>query len=129
MCFHLHEISFFTPLLSGCVSFDLKWVSCRRHAPCFLIHSATLSFTQSSNIKVIINRSVVITIFFLKNFFSPGWYGSVLSADLGTKGSLVSQVRAHAWVVGQVPSRGCLRSNHTLIFLFPLPLPSLSKKK
>ena len=27
-------------------------------------------------------------------------------------------VRAHAWVAGQVPSRGCERSNHTLMFPF-----------
>ena len=25
-------------------------------------------------------------------------------------------VRAHAWVVGQVPSTGCMRGNHTLMF-------------
>ena len=29
--------------------------------------------------------------------------------------------RAHAWVVGQVPSRGHMRGNHTLMFL-SLPL-------
>ena len=38
-----------------------------------------------------------------------------LSADLQTDGSLVRfPVRAHVWVVGQVPSRGCMRGNHTL---------------
>ena len=40
-------------------------------------------------------------------------------------------VRPHAWVVGQVPSRGHTRSNHTLMFLslsFSLPSP-LSKNK
>ena len=40
-------------------------------------------------------------------------------------------VRAHAWVAGQVPSRGCVRGNHTLMFLslsFSLPTP-LSKNK
>ena len=26
-------------------------------------------------------------------------------------------VRAHAWVVGQVPSRECVKGNHTLMFL------------
>ena len=39
--------------------------------------------------------------------------------------------RAHAWVVGQVPSRGHARGNHTLMFLsfsFSLP-PPLSKNK
>ena len=40
-------------------------------------------------------------------------------------------VRAHAWVVGQVPSRGRVQGNHTLMFLslsFSLPSP-LSKNK
>ena len=26
-------------------------------------------------------------------------------------------VRAHTWVAGQDPSRGCVRGNHTLMFL------------
>ena len=57
------------------------------------------------------------------------WFNG-LSAGLRTKGSLVQfPVRAHAWVVGQVPSRGRMRGNHTLIFLsFSLP-SSLSKNK
>ena len=47
---------------------------------------------------------------------------------LQTKGSLVRfPVKAHAWVVGQLPSRRHVRSNHTLMFLslsfcFPSPL-------
>ena len=55
----------------------------------------------------------------LKNCFSP-WlvWLSGLSAGLQTKGSLVQfPVRAHAWVVGQVPSGGHVRGNHTLMFL------------
>ena len=56
---------------------------------------------------------------------------SGLSAGLRTKGSPVwFPVRAHAWVVGQVPSREQARGNHTLMFLFlsfSLPSP-LSKK-
>ena len=42
-----------------------------------------------------------------------------------------SQISAHAWVANQVPSRGCARSNHTLIFLFLFfpPFPPLSKNK
>ena len=53
---------------------------------------------------------------------------SRLGAGLQTKGSLVQfPVRAHAWVAGQVPSGGCARGNHTLMFLslspsFPLSL-------
>ena len=41
-----------------------------------------------------------------------------------------SQVRGYAWVAGQVPSRGRMRGNHTLMLLslsFSLPSP-LSKK-
>ena len=40
------------------------------------------------------------------------------------KGPLVQfPVRAHAWVAGWVPSRGCAGSNHTFMFLSPsLPL-------
>ena len=45
---------------------------------------------------------------------------SGLSAGLRTKELLVRfPVRAHAWVAGPVPSRGHLRSNHTLMFLSP----------
>ena len=51
---------------------------------------------------------------------------------LQTKGLPVRfPVRAHAWVVGQVPSGGHMRVNHTLIFLslsFSLP-SSLPKNK
>ena len=57
---------------------------------------------------------------------------SGLSAGLQTKGSLDRfPVRAHAWAAGQVPSRGCWRGNHTLMFLslsFSLSSP-LSKSK
>ena len=42
-------------------------------------------------------------------------------------------IRAHAWVAGQVPSRGRARGSHTLMFLFSLPFsllfpPSKNKK-
>ena len=57
---------------------------------------------------------------------------SRLSASLRTKGSLVRfPIRAHAWIAGQVPSWGHMRSNHTLMFLslsFSHPFP-LSKNK
>ena len=43
---------------------------------------------------------------------------SGLSTDLQTKGLPVQfPVRAHPWVSGQVPSRGHMRGNHTLMFL------------
>ena len=55
---------------------------------------------------------------------------SGLSASLQTTGSPVPfPVRAHAWVVGQVPSRGCERGNCTLMFLsLSFSLPSLLYK-
>ena len=57
---------------------------------------------------------------------------SGLSTGLWTKGLPVRfPVRAHAWIVGQVPSRGRTRGNHTLMFLslsYSLPSP-LSKNK
>ena len=55
-----------------------------------------------------------------------------IERGLWTKGSpVLFPVRAHAWVAGQVPSRGYVRSNHTLMFLslyFSFPSP-LSKNK
>ena len=57
----------------------------------------------------------------LKCFKNPAVAGVAqwLGAGLRTKGSPVQfPVRAHAWVVGQVPSRGRTRGNHTLLFLF-----------
>ena len=57
---------------------------------------------------------------------------SGLSAGLRTKRSLLRfPVRAHAWVVSWVPSRGHLRDNHRLMFLsLSFSLPSfLSKNK
>ena len=52
---------------------------------------------------------------------------SGLSTDLQTKGLLFwIPVRAHAWVVGQGPSRGHTRGNHTVMFLsLSFSLPSL----
>ena len=46
-----------------------------------------------------------------------------LSASLQSKGYLVRfPVRTRAWVLGQVPSRGCARGNHTLFLSLPSPL-------
>ena len=57
---------------------------------------------------------------------------SGLSAGLWTKGSPVQlPLRAHAWVMDQLPRKGHTRGNHTLLFLslsFSLPSP-LSKNK
>ena len=59
-----------------------------------------------------------------------------LSAGLQTKGSLVRfPARAHAWIEGQVPSRGRTRGNYTLMFLsspsfpFSLKMNKIFKKK
>ena len=41
-------------------------------------------------------------------------------------------VRAHAWVAGQVPSGGHMRSNHTLMFLslsFSFPSPQINRER
>ena len=57
-----------------------------------------------------------------------GW-----SAGLRTKGSPVRfPVRVHAWVAGQVPRKGHVRGNHTLMFLplsFSLPSPLCKNKQ
>ena len=57
----------------------------------------------------------------LRWMVGPGWCGSLIWFP----------IRAHAWVAGQVPSRGHTRGNHTLMFLslsFSLSSP-LSKNK
>ena len=55
---------------------------------------------------------------------------SGLSTGLQTKGLLVRYpVKAHAWVVGQVPSWGHMRVNHTSIFLSLSPSLPLSPNK
>ena len=53
----------------------------------------------------------------------PDWCGSVdWVPACEPKGCRVwFPVRAHAWVEGQVPSRGRMRSNHTLMFLSLFP--------
>ena len=52
----------------------------------------------------------------------PVWL-SGLSASLRTKGSPVQLlVSAHAWVVGQAPSRGRMRENYTLMSLWHIDL-------
>ena len=49
---------------------------------------------------------------------------SGLSASLQIKASLVRfPVRAHAWVVDQVPSRGRVRGSHTLFLSLSFYLP------
>ena len=60
---------------------------------------------------------------------SPGWCGSVPVCE--PKGhQFDSQSTAHAWVAGQVPSRGYERGNHTLMFhSLSFSLPLLSKNK
>ena len=63
----------------------------------------------------------------VKNKLYQPWlvWLSGLSAGLQTKGLPVRfPVRAHAWVAGQVPSRGRMRGNHTSMFL-PSRSPSL----
>ena len=77
---------------------------------------------------------IIITIGIKRNQLLP-WlvWLSGLSAGLRTKGTLVQfQVRVHAWVAGQVPSRRNAKGNHTMMFLslsFSLPSPSLKINK
>ena len=59
--------------------------------------------------KIIVQRTI-------NKYFLLPWvvWLSGLSAGLQIKRSPVQfPVRAHAWVAGQVPSRGCMRGNHT----------------
>ena len=66
---------------------------------------------------------------FLSLLSDPSWCGSLDWGQVGNQrvaGSIPSQ--AHAWGGGQVPSRGDVRGNHTLMFFsfsfsFPSPLP------
>ena len=64
-----------------------------------------------------------------KNGFWCDWlvWLSGLRASLWTKMSPVGfSVRAQVWIAGQVPSRGHMRDNHTLMFFslsFSLPSP------
>ena len=87
---------------------------------CERMYKQNLVYTYNGNIS-------------LKNKIPPWlvWLSRV-SASLRTKVSPVQfPVRAHAWIVGQVPSSGYTRGNHTLMFLsLSLPLPSpLPKNK
>ena len=66
---------------------------------------------------------------FLRKWFKPQlvWLHG-LRAGLWSKRSLVwFPVRAHAWIVDQVPSWGHVRGNHTLMF-FSLPSLLLKNK-
>ena len=55
---------------------------------------------------------------------------SALSASLRSKGTPVwLPIRAQAWAVGWVPSRGSSRGSHTLMFLSLYPSLPLSKNK
>ena len=61
-----------------------------------------------------------IPFFFFKDFIYLPWLVclSGLSAGLWTKGLLVQfPVRAHAWLQARAPAGGCMRGNHTLMFL------------
>ena len=68
-----------------------------------------------------------------KQNHGPGWCGSVgwNIVPCSKRLQVRFPVRAHAWVVGQVPTCGHVRGNHTLTFLSPsscLPSP-ISKNK
>ena len=74
----------------------------------------------------------VLLFWLFKNMNILPWlvWLSGLSAGLRTKGLPVRfPVRAHAWVVGQLLSRRCVRGNHTLRFLSSLPSLTLKISK
>ena len=82
------------------------------------------------------SRPVVMTLtdstptyFFFNAVLTLAGVAQWLSTSLRTKGLPVRfPVRAHAWVVSQGPSRGCVRGSHPLMFLsLSLSLP-LSQK-
>ena len=72
-------------------------------------------------------KNIYLLIHFKRTIRSSGWCGSVDWAPAcESKGhQFDSQSRAHDCVAGQVPSRGRMRGNHTLMFLSlsfsPLP--------
>ena len=67
----------------------------------------------------IIFATLFLHLYYFKNFLLWLVWLSGLSAGLQTKASPVRfPVRAHAWVVGQVPSYGHVRGNYTVMFLF-----------
>ena len=61
----------------------------------------------------------------------PGWCGSVdwVPACKPKGWWFDSQSRAHAWVAGQAPSRGCMKGNYTVMFLSLSPSLPLCKNK
>ena len=73
---------------------------------------------------------VCLLIFFLKKRWALAGVAQWSDCRPANKGWRVRfPLRAHAWVAGQVFSRGRVRDNHTLMFLsFSLPSP-LSKNK
>ena len=68
-----------------------------------------------------------------KNDIVPGWYRSMDWVPACKSKGLPVQfpVREHAWVAGQVSSRGSTRGNHTLMFfsIFFPPFPYLKINK
>ena len=71
----------------------------------------------------------------LKPLYNPGWCGSVewVQACEPKGHHFDSQCRSHVQVVGWVPSGGCVRGKHTLMFLslssLSLSLPLSLKNK
>ena len=79
--------------------------------------------TPMMNLKMLFKKSLYSVLADVAQWIEP---------RLQTKGSLVwFPVRAHAWVVVQVPSGGHMWGNHTLMFLslsFSLPSPPSKNK-
>ena len=81
-------------------------------------------------LKTTLQHSNICT--FKNNSLSLAGIAQWIQSGFQTKGSLVQfPVRAHALVASQVPSGGCVKVNHMLMFFsfsFSLPSP-LSKNK
>ena len=87
------------------------------------------SWASVSSLNGRIRKRVLLRISSEKKNCSLAGVAQWIDHGLWTKGSLVLfPVRAHAWVAGQVPSRGCMRGSHTLMFLSLSPSLPLSLK-
>ena len=65
-------------------------------------------------------------------FILLGWLSGLSASPPTGRSPVQSPLRAHAWVVGQVPNRGCVRGNQSMFLLYMfvfLPSSPLSKNK
>ena len=90
-------------LMANGAPFTTDWVSSLDYSQCVLLPIFFLSF---------------LFIFLRFLFLALAGVAQWIECWPANQRSLVQfPVRAHAWVVGQVPRRGHMRGNHTLMFL------------